>query len=106
LLPRFGVVAAILIEAAVAGMIGKITKGQFGEWRNHPATLFFRQFLKDRADALIHAGTEAWLNNEAAFKTEADEARGRIRELMEVEDVSFDTIEAFYREKENVGESS
>ena len=76
-----------------------ITREQYGEWRNHPATQFFRQFLKDRADSLIQAGTEAWLNADETFQR--DEARGRIREALEIEDVSYDTISTFYREKEN-----
>jgi len=76
-----------------------ITREQYGEWRNHPATQFFRQFLKDRADSLIHAGTEAWLNNDATFQK--DEARGRIREALELEDIHYDTIAVFYQEKEN-----
>jgi hypothetical protein len=77
-----------------------ISKEQYGEWRNHPATLFFRKFLKDRREAMIHAATEAWLNNPAAFETESREARGRIRELFEVEDVPFEAIESFYKEQE------
>jgi hypothetical protein len=80
-----------------------ITKEQYGEWRNHPATQFFRQFLKDRADMLIQAGTEAWLNGDASF--ERDEARGRIRELLEVETVNYDTIAVFYQERDNKDES-
>ena len=58
---------------------------------------FFRKFLKDRADSLIHAGTEAWLNGDDKFAR--DEARGRIRELLEVEDVNYDTISVFYQER-------
>ena len=76
-----------------------ITKEQYGEWRSHPATQFFRQFLKDRADALIHAVTEAWLNSDESVSR--DEARGRVRELLEVEAVNYDTIAAFYQERDN-----
>jgi len=81
-----------------------ITREQYGEWRNHPATQFFRQFLKDRADSLIHAGTEAWLNNDTAFQK--DEARGRIREALELEDIHYDTIAVFYQERENAGKDT
>lgn len=81
-----------------------ITREQYGEWRNHPATQFFRKFLKDRADSLIHAGTEAWLNGDDSFAR--DEARGRIRELLEVEDVNYDTIAVFYQERDDAGKDT
>lgn len=76
-----------------------ISKEQYGEWRNHPATLFFRQFLKDRRDALIHGATEAWLNDITSFEADSREARGRIRELFEVEDVAYEIIQSFYEEQ-------
>jgi hypothetical protein len=84
-----------------------IDKEQYNEWRNHPATLFFRKFLKDRREAMIHAATEAWLNNATAFEAESREARGRIRELFEVEDVPYEAIAIFYKEQEeNAAEAS
>lgn len=78
-----------------------ITKEQYGEWRNHPATLFFRKFLKDRRESLIRRMTETWLNGPDLFAKEQETARGRILELFECEDVPFDVIEQFYREEEN-----
>ena len=65
-----------------------ISKEQYGEWRSHPATQFFRQFLKDRREALIQSATEAWLNDFKSFEEDSREARGRIRELFEVEDIT------------------
>ena len=81
-----------------------ITREQYGEWRNHPATQFFRQFLKDRSETLIHAGTEAWLNGDNTFAR--DEARGRVRELLEVEALNYDTIAVFYQERENAAKTT
>lgn len=71
-----------------------ITKEQYGEWRNHPATLFFRQFLKDRRESLIRQTTETWLNTGEY----SDIARGRILELFEAEDVPHEVISQFYEE--------
>jgi hypothetical protein len=76
-----------------------MTKEQYNEWRNHPATLFYRQFLKDRKEALIHEATEAWLNGSEAFEKERHEMRGAITELIRVEDIAFEVIENFYKEK-------
>lgn len=73
-----------------------ITREQYGEWKNHPATLFFRKFLKDRMEALIHRSTADWLNSAHI----AEVNRGRILELMEVQDVPFEAIEIFYQEQE------
>lgn len=83
-----------------------ISKEQYGEWRNHPATLFFRQFIKDRRDDLIRQATEGWLNNPSNFEKESREDRGRILELFVIEDVPFDVIEAFYKEKEDGAEAT
>lgn len=77
-----------------------MTREQYNEWRNHPATLFFRQFLKDRRDDLIHSSTEAWLNGSPVFERENQVDRGRIAELYLIESVPFEAIEAFYQEKE------
>lgn len=76
-----------------------MTKEQFGEWRNHPATQFFRQFLRDRAKRLGEQMHEAWLTANDLFEKDSQEARGRILELVDIENLSFAQIEEFYREK-------
>lgn len=83
-----------------------MNKDQYNEWRNHPATLFFRQFLKDRRAALITAATESWLNGSVAFEKENQFYRGQIDELFAVENVPFEAIEAFYQERENGAQDS
>ena len=82
-----------------------MTRDQYNEWRNHPATLFFRQFLKDRAQYLIQQSNESWLNAPDIFEKDAAEARGRILELLDAQDVPFETIETFYR-KDDAEEDS
>lgn len=82
----------------------EISKEQYAEWRNHPTTLFFRKFLKDRRAALINAATEAWLNNDSSFAP--DECRGHVRELFNVEDVPYETIIGFYQERDNEGKNT
>ena len=82
-----------------------MTKEQYNEWRNHPATLFFRQFLKDRRSDLIQNCTEAWLNGSLVFEKENQIERGRIMELFVVEDIAFEVIEAFYKDKEDAAEA-
>lgn len=81
-----------------------ISKEQYGEWRNHPTTLFFRQFLKDRRNSLIRRCNESWLNGAELFAKEQETARGRILELFEVEDVPFEVIETFYQEESDAAE--
>lgn len=78
-----------------------IDKEQYNEWRNHPATLFFRKFLKDRREALIHEASEMWLNGNEAFDKENQVMRGAITELFRVEDIAYEVIEIFYKEQEN-----
>lgn len=76
-----------------------MTKEQYNEWRNHPATLFFRQFIKDRRDALILQGQEMWMNSPKEFPDHMQFMRGRLEEMFALEDMAFEDIEAFYREK-------
>ncbi len=78
-----------------------MTKEQYNEWRNHPATLFYRKFLKDRREALIREASEMWLNGNEAFDKENQVMRGAITELFRVEDIAFEVIETFYKEQEN-----
>lgn len=77
-----------------------IPKEQYNEWRNHPATLFFRKFLKDRREALIREASEQWLNGSPAFDKESQVMRGAITELFRVEDIAYEVIETFYQEQE------
>lgn len=77
-----------------------MTREQYNEWRNHPATLFFRKFLKDRREALIREASEQWLNGQEAFDRENQVMRGAITELFRVEDVAYEVIETFYQEQE------
>ena len=79
-----------------------MTKEQYGEWRNSPATLFFRQFIKDRRTALIQQSTELWLNNPEGFTKEMQFLRGRLEEMFALEDMAFEAIETFYKEQHAV----
>lgn len=78
-----------------------IDRDQYNQWRNHPATMFFRQFLKDRREALIREASEQWLNGDKAFESENQVMRGAITELFRVEDIPYEAIEIFYQEQEN-----
>ena len=77
-----------------------IAKEQYAEWRHHPATRFFLQFIRDRREALIGLATEAWLNGNESFKIEGEVDRGRIMELFMIEELQFDVIEEFYKSRE------
>lgn len=83
-----------------------IEREHYNAWRNHPATLFFRKFIKDRRELLIRGMTEEWLNAPEQFEVNKTEARGRILELFDVEDVPFETIETFYKEQEQDGDEA
>jgi len=72
-----------------------MTRESYNEWRNHPATIFFRKFLRDRSIELGAQVHESWLNGQEIHEVD----RGRILELIDIEDVSFEVIENFYKEK-------
>ena len=74
-----------------------IAKDQFGEWKHHPASKFFFQFMRDRRAQLIGMANETWLNSGKTDEVE----RGRILSLFELDELSFEVIETFYKEREN-----
>jgi hypothetical protein len=78
-----------------------ITKEQYAEWRHHPATKFFLQFLEDRKQQLTEFGMECWIKGNASFDAEGPVIRGRILELLEVETLTHEAIVNFYKEKDS-----
>lgn len=85
--------------------LAMVTKEQFGEWRQHPATKFFFEFLNNRKNLLTSYCMEGWLKGLKEFQADGEVDRGRILELMEVCDITHQVIETFYKELENDSEN-
>ena len=78
-----------------------ITKEQFGEWRQHPATQFFLRYLADWRSDLERGQFNFWLDGGQL----SDAIRGQINLVKDIEDLHFDAIQKFYEERYNAGEA-
>ena len=76
-----------------------ISKEQFGLWKHEPVTKWFFDYLINKRAFLRSAALEMWL---ADPKSLAETVRGQIIELEEICELSFEAIEAFYQEREEI----
>lgn len=78
-----------------------ISKEEYQEWRHHPASKVFLQFLRDKQEFMKAAMLEQWIGASDAFAQNNQTVRGQIVELGEIIDLPYEAIEEFYKEKEN-----
>lgn len=79
---------------------------QFQEWKHHPVSKFFFQFLRDRKEAMIRECSLQWLNGSELFDKENQINRGRILELVELLEIEFQVIEEFNKKEEDGTEAN
>lgn len=94
-------------DIAVARLAG-ITPEGFAFWRHHPVSKVVLQFMRDRAAMLEQEMLLRW-RNKASHLGEENEALGRVVELEELAELSFDNLVAFYQpdqKSEQEGQSS
>ena len=77
-----------------------IVKEQYQEWRHHPVTKVFLQFLRDKQSHFKAVAVESWIDGNAF----SDVVRGQIVEMGEIAELPFEAIEAFYKERDNAAE--
>jgi hypothetical protein len=78
-----------------------INKEQFGIWKSHPATRFFLKYVRDFRESGESTAMSLWLDGSKEFKDMAEFLRGQITTMREIEDLSFDAIDNFYKEKDS-----
>ncbi|MDE2099598.1 MAG: hypothetical protein KGL39_20265 [Patescibacteria group bacterium] len=81
-----------------------IPKEQYQEWRHHPVSKVFLQFLRDKQEFLKAAALEQWVGGSDSFVSCNQTVRGQIIELGEIAELPFEAIEEFYKEKEDATE--
>jgi len=81
-----------------------ISKEQFGEWKQHPATKFFWKLLADRHAWLASHVMEGWIQGTAEFDKENKISRGRILELLDICEITHKDIVDFYKEMDSATE--
>lgn len=80
-----------------------MTREEYNEWRHHPVSKVFLQFLRDKKAFLTNAMMEQWLDGRESFAQSEQTVRGQIIELGEIADMPFEHISEFYKQEEENG---
>lgn len=83
-----------------------IEREHFQSWKHHPVTKVFFQFLRDRKESLIRESSLQWLNGSELFDRENQVNRGRALEAIELSEIEYEMIKAFYEKEEDGTETS
>lgn len=81
-----------------------IGEQEYQLWRNHPATLMFRQYLEDFREELKRVALARWEADNLNLSLE-HEIRAKREILAEMADVPFESIVTFY-EADNAAEAT
>ena len=73
-------------------------------WRHHPITAAYLLFLEDQAESFRTAAMD--LLEAANLAPQADMIRGRLANLRELQTLSLDAIQNFYRHEDNEGQDA
>jgi hypothetical protein len=74
-----------------------ITRQDFEQWKHDAVTKLYRQYLRDKRAFIERAVLDRWLNGALSMQ-EDQTIRGQIVELIELSDLPFEAICAFYKE--------
>lgn len=77
----------------------QITEQEYREWRHHPCTVLFRRYLRDYAGDLMEGHLARWKEGSDSSQLES-ECRVRVNLCEELEDLQFDFMVGFYKERE------
>lgn len=80
-----------------------ISRQEFQEWKHHPVSKVFFEYLREKQKFVKESALEQWVNGSEAFASCNQTVRGQIIELNEVIELPFEAIEEFYKEKEADG---
>lgn len=83
------------IAGTLTNAAGEIAQDDYAQWRAHPVTQWFRQYLRDFQSDLIEGVTERWLAGNLTLADE-HEMKGRALCLRELADLPFKSISLFY----------
>lgn len=72
-----------------------VTRRDYNNWKHHPVTKMFREYLSDYRGALTKRMVELWENG-ALKLTDEQEARGRLMAIREIIDLEFGHIANMY----------
>lgn len=76
-----------------------LTKEEFQQWRHHPVTKAYLQFLTDQRTNWQAAAMELWEVGRLA-SVEGEALRGQVKAFRELENLELESIKSFYGETE------
>ena len=76
-------------------LLAELSQLEFNQWRQHPVTRLFHQFLADYQEALQVKLLASWRAGKLVLSTEG-EARGRILACEEMRETHLDHVRHFY----------
>jgi len=84
---------------AKAPEVRGISAQEFAAWRHHPVTKVFRLYLEDKRAFFERTALNQWVNGDLTlYGDEGRTIRGQIIELIELADLPFEALVAFYQE--------
>lgn len=89
------------IRAPHEQLILSLSEESYHLWRHSPITAAYLKYLGDQADAFRTAAAD--LLEAGTLATQADVIRGRILTLRELQTLSLDVIQNFYRHEDTEG---
>jgi hypothetical protein len=78
-----------------------ISREEYQEWRHHPVSKIFLQFMRDKQAFLKAAALEQWVDGSESFANCNQTIRGQIIELGEMSECPFEAISEFYKQEES-----
>ena len=81
-----------------------LTDQDYQQWRHHPLTAAYLLYLGDQIDAFRTAAAD--LLESGALSPQGEVIRGRILTLRDLQNLSLDAIQNFYRQETQAGDAA
>ena len=90
-----------MMRAAHETLLLELSDEAYYVWRHNPVTAAYLQYLSDQAEAFRTAAAD--LLEAGTLAPQAEMLRGRILTLRELQTLSLDVIQNFYRHEDTAG---
>lgn len=77
-----------------------ISRQDYQEWKHHPVSKVYFEYLRKKRDFIKSSALEQWVAGSDQFASCNQTVRGQIIELDEVVELPFEAIEEFFKEEE------
>ena len=98
-------VEIIAPDPELPGRVGDVTRQDYLDWKHHPVTKVFRQYLADYIEKIRDDHTARWEQSESYDVALESEARGRVLAVNEIHTLPFEAICSFYQEDTEIDDA-